>query len=195
VAAPLPSLEHRAAADLQFIRQTMERSAAFTAVPGAGGAAMGVIGVIAAVVAELQPAPDRWLGVWLAAAAVASGVGGWALYLKASGAGVSLLGGTARRFAVALVAPFAAGGGITYALWANESWHAMPVVWLLIYGAGCLTGGAYSVAAVRAMGACFMILGFAAAVTPASWGNAWLGAGFGGLQIAFGVHIARHHGG
>ena len=39
------SIQGRAAADLHFIRQTMERSATFTAVPGMGGAAMGGIGL------------------------------------------------------------------------------------------------------------------------------------------------------
>jgi hypothetical protein len=48
---------------------------------------------------------------------------------------------------------------------------------------------------VRATGLCFMAVGIAAIVTPQEWGTAWLGIGFGGLQIGFGIHIARHHGG
>jgi hypothetical protein len=40
-----------------------------------------------------------------------------------------------------------------------------------------------------------MALGAAALAAPAGWGDAFLAAGFGGLQIGFGVYIARRHGG
>jgi hypothetical protein len=58
-----------------------------------------------------------------------------------------------------------------------------------------LAGGAFSVAAVRLLGLAIMALGVAALVTPPAWGNVWLGMGFGGLQVAFGLYIARRHGG
>src|SRR5687768_8581744 len=65
------SISSKAADDLTFIRSAMERSSAFTAIPGGGGVVMGAIGVIAAVVGARQPTPDRWLGTWLVAAFVA----------------------------------------------------------------------------------------------------------------------------
>jgi len=40
-----------------------------------------------------------------------------------------------------------------------------------------------------------MILGAVALFAPPSWSNMLLAAGFGGLHIAFGVVIARRHGG
>jgi hypothetical protein len=71
----------------------------------------------------------------------------------------------------------------------------MPPAWLLLYGTGVLTGGAFSVAPLRVLGLAFMALGAAALATPPAWGNLWLALGFGALQIAFGIYIARKHGG
>ena len=71
----------------------------------------------------------------------------------------------------------------------------LPPTWLLLYGAGVVIGGLFSAPVVRTMGVCFMAAGIAAIVTPQEWGNSWLAIGFGGLQIGFGIHIARHHGG
>lgn len=185
----------QAADNLVFIRQTMERSATFTAVPGAGGAAMGVIGLIAAGIGALQPTGDRWLATWLGAAAIAAVVGGVAMSHKARVAGMSLAGVNARRFALGMAAPFVAGAAITYALWTVRNFTVMAPSWLLLYGAGLLTGGMFSVRVVRVIGLCFMAVGLAAIFTPHEWGNIWLAIGFGGFQVAFGIYIARHHGG
>jgi hypothetical protein len=40
-----------------------------------------------------------------------------------------------------------------------------------------------------------MALGVLALVTPPAWGDVWLGAGFGLLQVIFGRYIWRKHGG
>jgi hypothetical protein len=45
------------------------------------------------------------------------------------------------------------------------------------------------------MGFCLMSLGTAALFAPAAWGDAFMAAGFGVLQIGFGIWIARHYGG
>ncbi len=192
---PPASLGGRAADNLTFIRQAMERSATFTAVPGVGGCVMGAIALAAALVGSWQPTGDRWLLTWLAAAALAAIVGVAAMARKARVAGASITGATARRFALGLAAPFVAGAAITYELWAVRNFTVMAPAWLLLYGAGLLTGGIFSVPVIRLIGACFMGLGIVAILTPPDWGNIWLAVGFGGLQIGFGVYIARHHGG
>jgi hypothetical protein len=40
-----------------------------------------------------------------------------------------------------------------------------------------------------------MGLGVLAFLTPPAWGNVFMGLGFGGLQVGFGLLIARKHGG
>ena len=189
------SIHGRAADDLRFIRRAMERSSTFTAVPGVGGVAMGVVGLMAAGVGALQPTPERWITVWLGAALIAMVIGLTTMRRKAAHAGVPLAGTTGRLFALSLSAPLAAGAALTVGLWQHDMWRLMPSVWLLLYGTGVLTGGTFSVAAVRVMGSCFMGLGALAMVTPPAWGNAWLALGFGLLQVIFGVYIARKHGG
>jgi hypothetical protein len=189
------TIQGRAAEDLRFIRRAMERSSTFTAVPGYGGAAMGAVGVVAAVAGAMQPTAERWLASWLIAAAIALAIGVVAMRRKAAHAGVPLSGALARRFALGLSAPLAAGAALTAGLASAGNWSLMPSVWLLLYGAGVVTGGILSVPTVLVMGLCFMVLGVVAMATPAAWSNIWLGVGFGFVQIGFGLYIARKHGG
>ena len=193
--AEVTSFGQHAEENLQFIRRTMERSSTFTAVPGLGGAAMGAIGLAAAILAANQRSAERWLVVWLLAAALALGIGVTTMWRKAARLGAALAGAVGRRFAMSLAAPLVAGAALTWGLWMNGHWTLMPAVWLLLYGTGVLVGGVFSVAAVRLLGVAFMALGVGALVTPPAWGNVWLGTGFGGLQLVFGLYIARRHGG
>ena len=188
-------MSSQAADNLLFIRSAMERSSTFTAIPGKGGVAMGVVAFAAALTAASQPNDERWLVTWLVAAAIASVIGLATMAHKARQAGLPLAGGSARRFALGMAAPFVAGAAITYELWTVGNFTVMAPAWLLLYGAGVLTGGMFSVPIVRAVGLCFMAVGIAAIATPHEWGNLWLAVGFGGLQAGFGIYIARNHGG
>jgi hypothetical protein len=193
--APLVSIEERAADDLRFIRQTLERSATFTAVPGLGGVAMGVLGMVAAVVAVGAVTPERWLAIWIATAVVASIVGLVAMRRKARRAGVPLTGGPARQFALSFGTPVLAAALLTMGLWQAGAWNLMPALWLLLYGTAVLAGGAFSVPVVRLLGVAFLVLGVGALLTPPAWGNVWLGIGFGALQALVGLYVAKEHGG
>ena len=193
--AQVTAVTDQAAQNLQFIRHAMERSATFSAVPGIGGALMGGVGLMAAIAAAVQPTAERWLLVWLGAAVVALVIGLVTMRRKAARLGAPLVGATGRRFALGLSAPLIAGAALTVGVWLHGVWALMPPTWLLLYGTGVLTGGAYSVAPMRVLGLAFLALGAAALVTPPSWGNVWLGVGFGVLQIGFGSYIAKHHGG
>ncbi|HEU4698831.1 MAG TPA: hypothetical protein VFS40_06615 [Gemmatimonadales bacterium] len=189
-----PALHTRALNDLAFIRQTMERATAFTAVPGWGGIAMGLTALAAAALAGLQPTPGRWLGVWLAEAVVAMTIGAGALGLKARRSGTPLWTRPARQFLFSYLPPIVAGAVLTVALARADLVWLLPGTWLLLYGAGIVTGGAFSVRVVPAMGLGFMALGALAVLEP-DWGDPLLAAGFGGLHIVFGWIIARRYGG
>ena len=193
--AAVTSFGEHAEENLQFIRRTMERSSSFTAVPGLGGAGMGAVGLVAAVLAANQSSAERSLIVWLVAAAVAVSIGVTAVLRKAARLGAPLAGAVGRRFAMSLAAPLVAGAALTWGIWMRGDWSLVPAVWLLLYGVGVLAGGVFSVTAVRLLGVAFMALGVAALITPPTWANVWLGIGFGGLQLAFGLYIARQHGG
>jgi hypothetical protein len=189
------ALHDRAMDDLRYIRQTMERAGAFTAVPGLGGVAMGAAGLVGAFVAAAQPTPERWLMVWLGAAVVAASIAGWTMARKSRSAGMALLEGPGRKFALSYLPPVLSAAALTVVLFRSGAVTALPGLWLLLYGAGVVTGGTFSVRIVPVMGLCFMALGLAALFSPPATGDIYMGAGFGGLHILFGAAIARRYGG
>jgi hypothetical protein len=192
---PAQPLHARAMDDLSFIRRTMERATEFTAVPGWGGVAMGVTAMVAAAVSERSTSAGAWVRCWLVAAIVALAIGGWTMAAKARRAGTPVLSWSGRRFVLSFLPPLAVGGLLTVALVLHGLVQALPGTWLLLYGTGIVTGGAFSVRAVPVMGICFMLLGTVALFGPPQWGNALMAAGFGGLHIVFGLLIARRYGG
>jgi hypothetical protein len=181
--------------NLSFIRRTMERATPFTAVPGWGGVAMGAVALVATALAVRANTIAVWVACWVAAAVVALLIGGWTMAAKARRGGTPLFSWSGRRFLLSFLPPLAVGALLTLVLVRSGLVQALPGMWLLLYGAGVVTGGAYSVRAVPVMGACFMLLGAAALLGPAQWGNLFMAAGFGGLHILFGLIIARRYGG
>ena len=191
---PIPS-DARAADHLRYIRETMERAAEFTAVPGWGGVAMGVTALMAALAASRQNTPRAWLAVWLIEAFVAVAIAAPAAATKAHRANSALFSGPGRKFVLSFAPPIVVGGLLTFALYHADFLAALPGVWLLLYGTAIVTGGAFSVRVVPVMGLCLMLLGAAALFAPPLWGDAFMAAGFGVVQIGFGWWIARHFGG
>lgn len=181
--------------DLRFIRQTMEQAGPFTAVPGWGGVLMGISALVAAAVAAGQPDIEQWLAAWLVEALVAMTIAGWAVARKARKAGLPLLSGPGRRLVVSFLPPVVAAAALTIALYRAGSMSAIPGTWLLLYGAGVVTVGAFSVRIVPIMGLCFMLAGAGALFSPSGWGDGYLAAAFGGLHVVFGLLIARRYGG
>src|SRR6202171_1793575 len=191
---PIP-IDARAADPLRYIRETMERAAEFTAVPGWGGVAMGLTAIAAAFAASRQTSSRAWLAVWLVEAFVAVAIATSTAATKAHRANAALFSGPGRKFLLSFAPPIIVGGLLTFALFPARALATLPGMWLLLYGTAIVTGGAFSVRVVPVMGLCLMALGGAALLVPLAWGNALMAMGFGIVQIAFGAWIARNHGG
>jgi hypothetical protein len=191
---PVPIHSH-ALDNLRFIRETMERAGSFTAVPGLGFVAIGASALFAALIAARETSTGVWLITWLGEAVVALVVGFWAMLAKARAARLPLLSAAGRKFALSLAPPLLVCALLTLVLYRGGLTDAIPGVWLLLYGTGVVTGGAFSVRVVPIMGLCFMLGGAAAVFSPPAWANWYMAACFGGLHVVFGIVIARRYGG
>jgi hypothetical protein len=181
--------------DLAFIRDTMERAASFTAVPGWGMVAVGVCGAAAAMLADAQSTPARWLGVWVIAAMLALAISVVSIARKARAARLPLLSGPGRKFLLSFLPAILAGAVLTVALARAGQSNELPGIWLLLYGAAVTAGGAFSVRVIPIMGFVFMLIGAVALLASAAWHTPLLAAGFGGVHVLFGLIVARKYGG
>ena len=195
--APPPApvaLHERAADNLRFIRETMERATSFTAVSGLGLVLVGVTALIAAALAASRATPEGWLAVWGGELFVALGISLVTMARKARAEGLPLFSHTGRKLLLAFTPPMTAGALLTLALYLEHGLAMLPGVWLTLYGAGVMTAGAYSVRAIPIMGAAFIALGAVALLAPLP-GDLLLAAGMGGLHVVFGVVVWRSYGG
>ncbi len=190
-----PALHIRAMDNLAFIRDTMERAGAFTAVSGWGMVIVGVAALTAAAIAARQPTEVAWLNTWLAAALLAPVIMIAAIIRKARAARLPLMSGAGRKFLLSFSPPMVVGALLTIQLYNLGMYDVLPGLWLLTYGTAVVTGGAFSVRVVPVMGFCFMIAGAIALFTSPATNDILMAAAFGGLHIVFGIPIARRHGG
>jgi hypothetical protein len=189
------NLGDRAIDNLKFIRETMERSTHFTAVPGYGGMLMGVTAIGAAYLASAQPYLSNWMYTWFVEAGLAFAIGLLAMWQKSRIVQMPLVSEPAKKFAKSFLPPLVCGVVVTLGLWRYGHYEAMAPVWMLCYGAAVVCGGAFSVRAVPVMGWCFIVLGSVAFALPASAGNWLMAASFGALHIIFGAIIGKKYGG
>jgi hypothetical protein len=218
MALPLQAGEHQeqpvalhdyAASNLQFIREAMERSGAFTGISGVATIGMGCIAILGAWVASWRLMHEWWLWTWFATATLGCLAGVAGMAIKARRTGTPVWAGPGKRFMFSFAPPIAAGIVMTDTLFLTAQDASMPVLWMLLYGAAIITGGAFTVRIVPLFGACFMLAGAALHSTryyPALVMSApvlgtmtvtdvALAAVFGTLHILFGIRVYIRYGG
>lgn len=188
------ALHDRAIDNLRYIRETIERAGAFTAVPGWGFVAMGVVAIAAGLLAAGRDEAG-WTMTWSAAAAIASVIAIVTVARKARRVGLPVLSGPGRKLALSFAPPVLVAALLTAVLLRRGTADLLPGLWLALYGTGVIAGGTFSVRIVPVMGMFFVVLGALALALPPAYGNALMIAGFGGLHLVFGLIIARRYGG
>ncbi len=189
------ALHDRAMDDIRFIRETMQRSEAFTAVPGFGTVAIGLLALVATPLAAMQPTQGGWVGVWVVVALLSVPAAGLSMVWKSRQAGVPLFTGSGRKFVLNFIPPLVAGGILTVALFEAGQAPILHTVWLLLYGVSVMSAGAFSVPLVPLEGLVFMAFGAISLLLPPEARDIVMALAFGGVHIVFGLLIARRHGG
>lgn len=203
--AARPALHLRAADNLAFIRSTMANSASFTGVSGIGMVGMGVVALVGAWYATRTANDERWLAYWFAVAILACGVGVAAMLYKCRKEAVPVWRGAGRKFNLNFAPAIIVGIALSEVFYQLNLIRLMPGMWMMLYGAGVIAGGAFSIRVIPIMGVFFMLAGAITFYLPAARIEALpgavypydlvLAAAFGGLHIVFGFIIARRHGG
>jgi hypothetical protein len=190
-----PALHTRAIADLRFIRETMAQAGSYTAFSGWGLLVVGGGALAAGLAAGRQRALMDQLYIWLADAVFSIGVGAISSTLKARAFSQPLFAGPIRKFSLSFAPSILAGAVLTFFMLKSGIAHLLPGLWLLLYGAGLIAAGAFSVGLIPCMGVGFFALGILALAAPAAWGNLLLTGGFALIHIVAGAVIARRYGG
>jgi hypothetical protein len=190
-----PALHLHAMDNLKFIRDTMESAASFTAVPGWGQVVVGGVALLTTYLTINQGVSIKWVVSWVISASIALVIAIFSMSWKAKVSKIPLFSRPGQKFALSCSPPMIAAALLTVVLCRSSNLGVLPGMWLLLYGTGIITGGAFSVKVVPVMGVCFMVLGTIAVFSPTSWGNIFMAIGFGLFHIIFGLIIAWRYGG
>jgi len=173
----------------------MESVTSFTAVPGWGMVMLGGTALAVAFLARRVDSQLTWVVLWLGEALLAGLISLVAMVKKTGSLAKLAASIPARKCALSLAPPLAAGAVLTIVMMEQHLYSVLPGMWLILYGVAVITGGAFSVRVIPVMGICFAIFGTLALAMPSNWANGIMAAGFGGLHVVFGLLIARRHGG
>ncbi|MBS0374515.1 MAG: hypothetical protein JSR73_08020 [Proteobacteria bacterium] len=187
-------LDTHAAATLQYIRASMDAAVSLS-IPGSAGIAMGAVGILAAALAAAPALHPYWFWIWIGAAVLAASLG--ALRMARESArrsahkGSLLFGTPLRRFMLCLFPGLFGGVVMTAVLKVAGNEQLLPGTWLVLYGCALIAASAPTTKTLGLFGAVFVGLGLLTYALPPAWQMLALGAGFGGLHLAFGALARR----
>lgn len=189
--------------NLLYIRRTIEAAGQFTAVPGKCLIAAGIV-ALAGVAFNFLVTGAPWdgqaslplaLNAWGAVLGISVAIVSVGIYRKARQTQTRIQAPLLRKLLWSLCPALFVGGILTNLAVGGHHLEWLPTIWLGCYGAAVTNGGQVSVAPVRYMGCCFLLVAAGAAATSPQLGLAWLAAGFGWLHLVYGAYIAWRHNG
>jgi hypothetical protein len=184
------ALDSHALGTLKYIRASID-AAGVLAVPGSAGIAMGTVGIVTSLTIWLGGLEAHWLGIWLAAGVVAFACGSALMVHQTVRQRAAPYRGPLRKFLLCLTAPLFAGFVLTLVLYRHGDLDLLAGTWLLLYGCGVAAASTTTARPMGVLGGLFVTLGIVALLSPAYYANLFLGAGFGGLHLIFGILIGR----
>lgn len=196
---PPPMAKDEALRALSDIRAVIDRTAKYTtfsAMSGfvAGAAAMlgsGFFGLITTWPGTNPLHGSTFLAVWagvFAVAAVGLSVFTW---MKARQRGQRVWTPITCMAFGSMMGPGVCGVLGSAALIHAGAYDLLPGLWLAMYGCGMYVVSYFASNFLRWMGLAFMALGTAAWFSPAGLAPLWLGLGFGGLHVVFGLIVLK----
>lgn len=190
--------------NITYIRDAMERSATFTAVPGWGMVIVGGLATLGSYVATLRLNETWWFNVWITIGLISMLIGIVALRVKANRMGTEVFSASGRRFLSCFAPAIIAGMVLTDMFYRDGASNLVVPMWLMLYGIAVLAGGVYSIPVVQTLGVFLLLLGFFASqmygferigLLNFNVDDVFMVTGFGFAHIVVGLIIAMRHGG
>ena len=185
--------------DISEIRSLMEQSSKFLSLSGLSGVSAGIIGIVAAVVAQRVLATDgisigggsHAVFFFIEALVTLILALGCALYFSARMArkkGIPIWTTGTQSLLMSLFIPLSAGGVYCFILWHHGLLGQIAPTMLIFYGLALLNSSKYTLKEIRYLGLSEIGLGLIAAWW-VQYGLFLWGAGFGLLHIAYGIFM------
>lgn len=185
---------------LQDIKRMMERSSRFISLSGLSGVSAGICALIGAWIAYGWINPDlsgrehyrdtsllsSMIGLALGVLAAALLTSTFFTWRKARRSQLPIWDLTAKRLAVNMAIPLAAGGFFVLGLIDHSSWNYVAPACLVFYGLALVNASKYTLTDIRYLGLLEIVLGCINMYYPHEGLYFWA-AGFGALHIVYGL--------
>jgi len=185
---------------LQDIKRMMERSSRFLSLSGLSGVSAGICALIGAWIAygwltpsagddlvrSQYPLLQRMIILALGVLAAALATSTFFTWRKARRSSLPIWDLTAKRLAVNMAIPLAAGGFFVLGLLDHSGWQYVAPACLVFYGLALVNASKYTLTDIRYLGLLEIVLGCINMYYPHEGLYFWA-AGFGALHIVYGL--------